>query len=211
MIIAVDGPAASGKGTLARRLATHFGFAYLDTGKIYRAVGCRVLDADGDPEDQEAALSAAEALQPGDLNNSNLTSDRAAVAASKVAAMEPVRTMLLGFQQVFAANPPNGASGVVLDGRDIGTVVCPDAAVKLFVTAAIEERAERRHKELLDKGEPSIYSRVLQALKDRDARDIKRSAAPLVAAPDAISVDTTAMDPDEAFAAVLDSIRHITG
>ncbi len=211
MIIAVDGPAASGKGTLARRLATHFGFAYLDTGKIYRAVGCRVLDADGDPEDQEAALSAAEALQPGDLNNSNLTSDRAAVAASKVAAMEPVRTMLLGFQQVFAANPPNGASGVVLDGRDIGTVVCPDAAVKLFVTAAIEERAERRHKELLDKGEPSIYSRVLQALKDRDARDIKRSAAPLVAAPDAISVDTTAMDPDEAFASVLDSIRHITG
>ena len=211
MIIAVDGPAASGKGTLARRLATHFGFAYLDTGKIYRAVGCRVLDADGDPEDQEAALSAAEALQPGDLNNSNLTSDRAAVAASKVAAMEPVRTMLLGFQQVFAANPPNGASGVVLDGRDIGTVVCPDAAVKLFVTAAIEERAERRHKELLDKGEPSIYSRVLQALKDRDARDIKRSAAPLVAAPDAILVDTTAMDPDEAFASVLDSIRHITG
>ena len=211
MIIAVDGPAASGKGTLARRLATHFGFAYLDTGKIYRAVGCRVLDADGDPEDQEAALSAAEALQPGDLNNSNLTSDRAAVAASKVAAMEPVRTMLLGFQQVFAANPPNGASGVVLDGRDIGTVVCPDAAVKLFVTAAIEERAERRHKELLDKGEPSIYSRVLQALKDRDARDIKRSAAPLVAAPDAILVDTTAMDRDEAFASVLDSIRHITG
>jgi cytidylate kinase len=211
VIIAVDGPAASGKGTLARRLATHFGFAYLDTGKIYRAVGCRVLDADGDPEDQEAALSAAEALQPGDLNNSNLTSDRAAVAASKVAAMEPVRTMLLGFQQVFAANPPNGASGVVLDGRDIGTVVCPDAAVKLFVTAAIEERAERRHKELLDKGEPSIYSRVLQALKDRDARDIKRSAAPLVAAPDAISVDTTGMDPDEAFASVLDSIRHITG
>ena len=128
-----------------------------------------------------------------------------------MAAMEPVRTMLLGFQQVFAANPPNGASGVVLDGRDIGTVVCPDAAVKLFVTAAIEERAERRHKELLDKGEPSIYSRVLQALKDRDARDIKRSAAPLVAAPDAISVDTTAMDPDETFASVLDSIRHITG
>ena len=211
MIIAVDGPAASGKGTLARRLATHFGFAYLDTGKIYRAVGCRVLDADGDPEDQEAALSAAEALQPGDLNNSNLTSDRAAVAASKVAAMEPVRKMLLGFQQVFAANPPNGASGVVLDGRDIGTVVCPDAHVKLYVVASAEVRAERRHKELLDKGEPSIYSRVLQALKDRDARDIKRSAAPLVAAPDAISVDTTAMDPDEAFASVLDSIRHITG
>ena len=211
MIIAVDGPAASGKGTLARRLATHFGFAYLDTGKIYRAVGCRVLDAGGDPEDPEAALAAAEALQPCDLDNPNLTSDRAAMAASKVAAIKPVRTMLLGFQQSFAADPPNCASGVVLDGRDIGTVVCPEAAAKLFVTAAIEERAERRHKELLDKGEPSIYSRVLQALKDRDARDIKRSAAPLVAAPDAITVDTTAMDPDEAFASVLDSIRHITG
>ena len=104
-------------------------------------------------------------------------------------------------------NPPNGASGVVLDGRDIGTVVCPDAAVKLFVTAAIEERAERRHKELLDKGEPSIYSRVLQALKDRDARDSNRSASPLVAAPDAIVIDTTTMDPDEAFASALDSIR----
>ncbi len=207
MIIAVDGPAASGKGTLARRLAAHFGYAYLDTGKIYRAVGYRVLEAGGDPEDPDAALAAAHALQPDDLENPELTSDRAAVAASKVAAMESVRAVLLGFQQGFAADPPDGAPGAVLDGRDIGTVVCPEAPSKLFVTADVEERAKRRHKELLDKGEPSIYSRVLQALKDRDARDSNRSAAPLVAAPDAIVIDTTAMDPDEAFASALDSIR----
>ena len=207
MIIAVDGPAASGKGTLARRLAAHFGYAYLDTGKIYRAVGYRVLEAGGDPEDPDAALAAARALQPDDLENPELTSDRAAVAASKVAAMESVRAVLLGFQQGFAADPPDGAPGAVLDGRDIGTVVCPEAPSKLFVTADVEERAKRRHKELLDKGEPSIYSRVLQALKDRDARDSNRSASPLVAAPDAIVIDTTTMDPDEAFASALDSIR----
>lgn len=207
MIIAVDGPAASGKGTLARRLAAHFGYAYLDTGKIYRAVGYRVLEAGGDPKHPDAALAAARALQPDDLENPELTSDRAAVAASKVAAMESVRAVLLGFQQGFAADPPDGAPGAVLDGRDIGTVVCPEAPSKLFVTADVEERAKRRHKELLDKGEPSIYSRVLQALKDRDARDSNRSAAPLVAAPDAIVIDTTAMDPDEAFASALDSIR----
>ena len=207
MIIAVDGPAASGKGTLARRLAAHFGYAYLDTGKIYRAVGYRVLKAGGDPEDPDAALAAARALQPDDLENPELTSDRAAVAASKVAAMESVRAVLLGFQQGFAGDPPDGAPGAVLDGRDIGTVVCPEAPSKLFVTADVQERAKRRHKELLDKGEPSIYSRVLQALKDRDARDSNRSASPLVAAPDAIVIDTTTMDPDEAFASALDSIR----
>ena len=152
-------------------------------------------------------MAAARALQPDDLENPELTSDRAAVAASKVAAMESVRAVLLGFQQCFAADPPDGAQGAVLDGRDIGTVVCPEAPSKLFIMADVEERAKRRHKELLDKGEPSIYSRVLQALKDRDARDSNRSAAPLVAAPDAIVIDTTAMDPDEAFASALDSIR----
>ncbi len=211
MIIAVDGPAASGKGTLARRIAGHMGYAYLDTGKIYRAVGFRVLEAGGDPEDPDAALEAAQALVAGDLDNPELTSDRAAVAASKIAAMAPVRAVLLGFQKDFAAAPPAGAAGAVLDGRDIGTVVCPEAAVKLFVTAEVEERAKRRHKELLDKGEPSIYSRVLQALKDRDARDSNRSAAPLIAASDAIVIDTSAMDPDEAFASALGSIRQHTG
>ena len=211
MIITVDGPAASGKGTLARRLAAHFGFAYLDTGKIYRAVGFHVLESGRDPGDADAALDAAEALQPIGLENPELISDRVAVAASKVAAVKAVRAVLLGFQRNFAANQPGGSSGAVLDGRDIWTVVCPDAPAKLFVTAEVTERAKRRHKELLDKGEPSIYPRVLQALKDRDARDSNRSAAPLVAASDAIVMDTTAMDPDEAFAYALDSIRHITG
>jgi cytidylate kinase len=211
MIIAVDGPAASGKGTLARRIAAHFDYAYLDTGKIYRAVGFGVLAATRDPEDLEAALEVARALDAGDLTNPELAGDTAAAAASKVAALEPVRAVLLGFQKDFAAAPPGGVSGAVLDGRDIGTVVCPDADVKLFVTADVEERARRRHKELLDNGEASIYSRVLQALKDRDARDSNRSVAPLKAAPDAIAIDTTAMDPDEAFATALGCIQKHTG
>lgn len=207
MIIAVDGPAASGKGTLARRIAAHFEYAYLDTGKIYRAVGLSVLNSGEDPEDLEAALRAARELDPTALDNPDLANDSAAIAASKVAALEPVRAILLDFQKSFAISPPGRAKGAVLDGRDIGTVVCPDANVKLFVTADVEERARRRHKELLDKGEPSIYPRVLEALKDRDARDSNRSAAPLKAASDAILIDTTSMDPDEAFAKALGYIQ----
>ena len=207
MIIAVDGPAASGKGTLARRIAAHFEYAYLDTGKIYRAVGQSVLNSGEDPENLEAALRAARELDPSELGNPDLERDSAAIAASKVATLKPVRAVLLDFQKSFAVSPPGGAKGAVLDGRDIGTVVCPDANVKLFVTADVEERARRRHKELLDKGEPSIYSRVLEALKDRDARDSSRSAAPLKAAADAILIDTTLMDPDEAFAKALGYIQ----
>jgi len=207
MIIAVDGPAASGKGTLARRIAAHFEYAYLDTGKIYRAVGQSVLNLGEDPENLEAALRAARELDPSELGNPDLERDSAAIAASKVATLKPVRAVLLDFQKSFAVSPPGGAKGAVLDGRDIGTVVCPDANVKLFVTADVEERARRRHKELLDKGEPSIYPRVLEALKDRDARDSSRSAAPLKAAADAILIDTTLMDPDEAFAKALGYIQ----
>ena len=207
MIIAVDGPAASGKGTLARRIAAHFEYAYLDTGKIYRAVGQSVLNLGEDPENLEAALRAARELDPSELGNPDLERDSAAIAASKVATLKPVRAVLLDFQKSFAVSPPGGAKGAVLDGRDIGTVVCPDANVKLFVTAEVEERARRRHKELLDKGEPSIYPRVLEALKDRDARDSSRSAAPLKAAADAILIDTTLMDPDEAFAKALGYIQ----
>ena len=207
MIIAVDGPAASGKGTLARRIAAHFEYAYLDTGKIYRAVGQSVLNLGEDPENLEAALRAARELDPSELGNPDLERDSAAIAASKVATLKPVRAVLLDFQKSFAVSPPGGAKGAVLDGRDIGTVVCPDANVKLFVTADVEERARRRHKELLDKGEPNIYSRVLEALKDRDARDSSRSAAPLKAAADAILIDTTLMDPDEAFAKALGYIQ----
>ena len=203
MIIAIDGPAASGKGTLARRLAVHFDFAHLDTGKLYRAVGLAVLRENTEPEDAGAALRKAQALRASDLDDPALAGDDAAVAASKVAAIPEVREALLDFQRTFAARPPNGGSGAVIDGRDIGTVVCPEAEVKLYVTAAIEVRAARRHKELLERGETSIYSRVLQDLKDRDARDSSRSAAPLRAADDAKRIDTTEMTADAAFDAAL--------
>ncbi len=203
MIIALDGPAASGKGTLAKRLAAHFGFAHLDTGKLYRAVGLAVLQAGEDPEDAAAAERAASALAPSDLDNPALSGDDAAVAASKVAAIPAVRAALLAFQRRFAETPPGGAPGAVIDGRDIGTVVCPDADAKLFVTAGVEIRAERRHKELLGRGETSIYARVLQDLTERDERDSKRAVSPLMAADDAIVLDTSTLDPDAAFAAAL--------
>jgi CMP/dCMP kinase len=203
MIVAVDGPAASGKGTLARRLAAHLGFAYLDTGKLYRAVGHAVLASGGDPEDPAAAVRAAKALTPGRLDDPALLGDAAARAASKVAAIPCVRAALLKFQQDFANSPPGGALGAVLDGRDIGTVVCPAAEAKLFVTADVAVRAERRHKELLERGETSIYARVLQDLKERDARDSNRAVAPLRPACDAETLDTSTLDPDAAFAVAL--------
>lgn len=211
IVIAVDGPAASGKGTLARRLAKHYDLAYLDTGKLYRAVGLKVVNTGGDPEDEDAAEAAARALEFSELDDPALGSDEAASAASKVAAIEPVRAALLAFQRGFAANPPDGAKGAVLDGRDIGTVICPDALAKLYVTAEVEIRAERRHKELLNRGEASIYPRVLDDLKARDARDTNRAAAPLKPAEDAVVLDTSAMDADQAFAEAVrivgDSVR----
>lgn len=203
MIIAVDGPAASGKGTLARRLARHLGFAYLDTGKLYRAVGKAVLDAGHDPNDPAAAVRAAEAIDPRTLDDPALGADDVAAAASKVATVPGVRKALLAFQRDFAAAPPGGAKGAILDGRDIGTVVCPDADVKLFVTADIAVRAKRRHKELIGRGGNSIYAGVLQDLKERDARDSDRAVAPLRAACDAETLDTSDLDPDAAFAAAL--------
>ena len=207
MIVAIDGPAAAGKGTLARRLAAHLGFAYLDTGRLYRAVGMAVLHAGGDPADAAAATRAAKGLSPATLDDPALKGDAAAVAASKVAAIPCVRAALLRFQQDFARQPPAGAAGAVLDGRDIGTVVCPDAEAKLFVDASVEVRAERRHRELLARGEASIYSRVLQEMRDRDARDRDRSVAPLMAAEDAFVLDTSGLDADQAFAAALDYVQ----
>ncbi|MFT6580287.1 MAG: (d)CMP kinase [Alphaproteobacteria bacterium] len=203
MIIAVDGPAASGKGTLSRRLANHLGYAHLDTGKIYRAVGQSVLLSGGDPSDPEIALKAACNLTADALSDPNLTADTVATAASKVAVIDAVRAQLLTFQQNFATTPPDGRPGAILDGRDIGTVVCPDADVKLFVDASVEVRAERRFKELLDRGEEIIYARVLQDLKDRDDRDRNRAVAPLKAASDAFVLDTSVLDPEEAFRAAL--------
>lgn len=198
-VIAVDGPAASGKGTLARKLAAHFGYDYLDTGKLYRAVGLAVLTAGGDPSDQAAALKAAKSLDPERLDDPALAGDDAASAASKVAAIGSVRAALKDFQLGFAARQP----GAVLDGRDIGTVICPAAPAKLFVTASVEVRAERRHKELLSRGETSIYARVLQDLKERDERDTTRTDAPLRPAEDAQVLDTSALSIEEAFAEAL--------
>lgn len=210
MIVAVDGPAASGKGTLARRLAGHFGYAYLDTGLLYRAVGLAVLRAGGDPADAVAAGRAARALDPAALDDPALRGDAAGNAASKVAAVAAVRAALLDFQRGFAARPPGGAPGAVLDGRDIGTVVCPEAPVKLFVTAAVETRAARRHKELLERGMDASYAQVLADLKERDARDGGRAVAPMRPAADALVLDTTGMDPDAAFAAALGHIAEKT-
>jgi cytidylate kinase len=199
MIIAVDGPAAAGKGTLARRLARTLNLAYLDTGALYRAVGLSVLRAGGDPSDKKAAVEAAENLDRGILDDPELRGDAAANAASKVAAIPAVRKVLLAFQRDLAANPPDGKQGAILDGRDIGTVVCPKADVKIFVTASPEARAERRLKELQGRGIEAIYANVLQDMKERDARDQARAVAPLVPAKDAHILDTTDLDADEAF------------
>lgn len=205
-IIAIDGPAASGKGTLARRLAEELGFDYLDTGLLYRAVGMAVLRNGSNPDDAQAATAAAESLAVQDIYAPGLRSDDAAQAASKVAVIPSVRAALLAFQRRFAAQPPRGR-GAILDGRDIGTVICPDAPVKLFVTASVEKRAQRRLKELQDRGLPAIESHVLAEMKERDARDSQRSAAPLKAAEDALVIDTTDRDADQAFAVALDYVR----
>lgn len=207
-LITVDGPAGAGKGTLARRLAAHLDFAHLDTGKLYRAVGLGTLAAGGDPAEPANAIAAATALDPaaiarGGLENAELAGDTAASAASKVAEIPEVRAVLLSFQRGFAENPPDGAKGAVLDGRDTGTVVCPDAPVKFFITASAEERANRRHKELLDRGEASIYPRVLTDMQERDVRDSTRAIAPLKAADDARTIDTSEMDADAVFAAAI--------
>jgi cytidylate kinase len=212
LVIAIDGPAAAGKGTLARRLADHLDFAYLDTGSIYRAVGRAVLRSGGDPDDPAAAEAAARALTAPRLAtlraDPDLRSDVGGQAASKVAAVPGVRAALLDFQRRFAAAPPDGKAGAVLDGRDIGTVVCPDAAIKLFVTASVEERARRRVKELRQRGFAGIESAVLQEMKDRDARDAERSAAPMRPAADAWVLDTSDLDADAAFAAALDYVER---
>ena len=206
MIIAIDGPAAAGKGTLAARLAAHFGLAHLASGLLYRAVGRRLLDAGCAPSDKAAAVTAARALTGAELDGDALRGEAVANAASVVAAMAAVRAALVDFQHDFAAHPPGGAAGAVIDGRDIGTVVFPQAEVKFFVTASIEARAERRLMELRGRGEEGIYARVLQDLKDRDARDSRRHVAPLAAAEDAFWLDTTELDADQAFAAALSFI-----
>ncbi len=198
-VIAIDGPAAAGKGTLARRIAGHLGYAYLDTGLIYRAVGLKTIESGADPANGEAATAAARALSPGDLKRPELRGDEAANAASKVAAIPSVRAALLDFQRRFAATPPEGARGAVLDGRDVGTVVCPAADAKLFVTASLEVRAARRLNELRERGVEAIHSRVLKDMKERDTRDSERDTAPLAPAENALLIDTSTLNPDEVF------------
>ncbi len=207
LIIAVDGPSAAGKGTLARGLARHFGLAFLDTGLLYRAVAARLLAAGQDPGDAQAAEASAKALQFAGIEAGGLRDEAVAQAASKVAAIAAVRHALLHLQRRFAAAPPpdpdGSTRGAVLDGRDIGTVVCPEATVKLFVTASLEARAQRRHRELLALDGKSIYARVLQDMKERDERDSTRNVAPLIPAPDALVLDTTALSAEAALAAAV--------
>jgi len=206
MIVAVDGPSAAGKGTLARRLAETLDLAYLDTGLLYRAVAARVLARGGDPDDAGSAVQAAAALRLEDLESGDLRGDTVAQAASRVAAIPAVRQALLPLQRRYAQQPPDDKAGAVLDGRDIGTAVCPEAEVKLFVTASLETRAERRHKELLERGGASIYARVLAEMRERDKRDRERSSAPLRQAPDAVVIDTSALDPEQAFRVAMDIV-----
>ncbi len=203
MIIAIDGPAASGKGTLGKRLSEHFGFAHLDTGLLYRAVARVMLDRDMALTDRDAAQQVAESLDVTHLDDPRLRGAEMGEAASVISGYQPVRDALLAFQRQFADQPP----GAVLDGRDIGTVVCPHADVKLFITAAPEERARRRHLELLKRGEQKEYETILDDIRRRDERDMNRSTAPLKPAADAITLDTTHLDADAAFQAALDLVR----
>lgn len=198
-VVAIDGPAAAGKGTISKAVAEHFGFAHLDTGLLYRAVGAKVL-AGGN------AVEVALALDPMDLENDLLRTPAVAQAASEVAVIPQVRAALVMFQRSFAAR----AGGAVLDGRDIGTVICPDADAKLFVTASAECRAERRFQELTAKGMDVVFDTVLADVKERDARDRSRAASPLVPAKDAMMLDTSDLTVPEAIAhaiALIESVR----
>ena len=195
LTIAIDGPAASGKGTLARRLAAHFGLRHLDTGLTYRAVAKALLDAGLPLDDEREAEKAAHAIDIESLDRATLSAHGVGEAASKVAVMTPVRRALVDKQREFASKPP----GAVLDGRDIGTVVCPDADVKLYVTAAAPVRAERRWRELLTQGTEAEYANILADVERRDARDMSRADSPLRPADDAYLLDTSEMDIETAF------------
>lgn len=197
--IAIDGPAAAGKGTISKAVAAHYGFAHLDTGLLYRAVGARVLTG-------TAPIEAANTLQPQDLDNDDLRTAEVAQAASKVAVIAEVRAALVDFQRAFARR----AGGAVLDGRDIGTVICPNANVKLYVTASAEVRAKRRFLELTAKGQVTSIDEVLADVKARDDRDMNRAEAPLKPAKDALIIDTSDLSIEEALKVALDEIASQT-
>ena len=195
--IAIDGPAAAGKGTISKAVAAHFAMAHLDTGLLYRAVGAQMLQG-ADP------LVAAQSLRPEDLDAANLRSPEVALAASQVAVMAEVRAELLAFQQGFARRE----GGAVLDGRDIGTVICPKAEVKLFVTASAEVRARRRHQELVAGGTQIDFDQVLADVTTRDARDAERAEAPMIAAVDAVVIDTSNLTINAAIAVAVSIVQE---
>jgi cytidylate kinase len=205
MIIAIDGPAASGKGTLGKRIAAHYRLRHLDTGLIYRAVAKAMLDAGHSLDDRSRAVEAARALDPSRFDERVLKTHPIGEAASLVSAIAEVRDALLQFQRDFGRMPP----GAVLDGRDIGTVIFPDAAVKIFVTATPEVRARRRAIELQNAGDKVNEADVLADIRRRDERDTSRAAAPLKAAPDAHLLDTTPLDIDAAFRAAVDIVEAV--
>ena len=205
MIIAVDGPAAAGKGTLSRMLAEHFDLARLDTGLIYRAVAMKILELEG-PTNNENAAEIARSLKLNDLNKRGLRTEIVGSKASEIAVIPEVRNILLNFQRNFAKNPPDGRSGAVLDGRDIGTVVYPDANFKLFITASIEVRTRRRYKELQERGDKAIRSAVRRDIINRDERDRMRSTSPLIPAEDAHILETSKLDANAVFKKALNLI-----
>ncbi len=208
-VIAIDGPSASGKGTLARRLATHFDFAFLDTGALYRAVGLEVFRTGGNPENEQDAVVAVRRLPEIDLSDKALRSESTGDLASKVAAIPAVRALLLDYQRSFAQNPPGGKAGAVLDGRDIGTVICPDADVKIFITADVETRAKRRFLEQYGEGgSEGEFQAILADLTQRDQRDINRTSAPLKAAENAHLLDTSNSDIEAVFEQALQLISN---
>jgi CMP/dCMP kinase len=202
-VVAIDGPAAAGKGTVSKAVAKHFGFAHLDTGLLYRVVGRVALENVGPSLDEAGVISLLTKVTEADLKRNDLRTAAVAQAASKVAVIPEVRSALINFQRKFAAR----AGGAVLDGRDIGTVICPDADVKLFVTAVAEVRAQRRYEELLGRGEKTAYETVLENVKVRDARDSERAVAPLVAAEDAITIDTSEMSIKTAISVAIAAIN----
>jgi len=203
LVIAIDGPAASGKGTLARRLAEYFHLPHLDTGLLYRATACVLLDNGASLLDEALAERAARGLSLTDFDARRLRSRELGEASSIVASLPAVRAALIDLQRQFATR----AEGAVIDGRDIGTVICPEASVKIFVTASPETRAQRRVIELIAAGETADYTSILSEVKQRDARDLTRSISPLVAANDAVMLDTTELDRDAAFNAALTIVQ----
>ena len=210
LIIAIDGPAASGKGSLAKKLAAQLGYDFLDTGALYRRVALKALENNLDPHDNDAIITIAQSLQQDlgqNYNDSALRSDNVGSTASIIAQIPEVRQTLVGFQRNFAAN---AASGAVLDGRDIGTIICPDADIKFFITASLEKRAERRHKELQSRGIDAMYTSVLAEMQERDERDSTRLNEHLDPDHDVNIIDTSDMTPSDVFDAAMKIVNAQT-